>query len=272
MNTLRGMPRTFWIGACALALWMIGAAGVSIAQLPAAKTDAAAALQEPSSRHLFGTDDLGRDILVRVLHGGKISLLVALGAVALSSVLGTLLGMVAGYLGSVVDQVIMRVMDLLLAFPGFLLAIAIVGALGPGLRNAILAVAIVYIPFYARLARACSLELRERAFVRALTTMGASRPYVLLRGLLPNLTGPILVQGTLNLGSVILDTAGLSFLGLGAQPPTPEWGAMLNAARSTMLVAPWTMVFPGVAIFTTVVGLNLMGEGLRDRLHAENSH
>lgn len=223
-------------------------------------------LSPPTLAHPFGTDDFGRDILSRVIYGARISLRVGVVAVLIALVLGTGIGLVAGYWGGWVDQVLMRVMDLLLAFPSILLAIGIVAILGPGLENAMLAVGIVAVPQYARLVRASVLTVRETDYVLAARALGASDVRILTIAILPNCLAPLIVQATLGLATAILDAAGLSFLGLGAQPPTPEWGAMLSQGRELIVRAPWVLTFPGGAIFLTVLAFNLVGDGLRDAL------
>ena len=223
-------------------------------------------LSPPTLEHPFGTDDFGRDILSRVIYGARISLRVGIVAVLIALVLGTGIGLVAGYWGGWIDQVLMRVMDLLLAFPSILLAIGIVAILGPGLENAMLAVGIVAVPQYARLVRASVLTVRETDYVLAARAMGASDARILAFAILPNCLAPLIVQATLGLATAILDAAGLSFLGLGAQPPTPEWGAMLSQGRELIVRAPWVLAFPGGAIFLTVLAFNLVGDGLRDAL------
>lgn len=223
-------------------------------------------LSPPTLAHPFGTDDFGRDILSRVIYGARISLRVGVVAVLIALVLGTGIGLVAGYWGGWIDQVLMRVMDLLLAFPSILLAIGIVAILGPGLENAMLAVGIVAVPQYARLVRASVLTVRETDYVLAAHALGASDVRILTIAILPNCLAPLIVQATLGLATAILDAAGLSFLGLGAQPPTPEWGAMLSQGRELIVRAPWVLTFPGGAIFLTVLAFNLVGDGLRDAL------
>lgn len=223
-------------------------------------------LAPPTLEHPFGTDDFGRDILSRVIFGARISLRVGVFAVLIALVVGTCIGLVAGYWGGFLDQVLMRLMDLMLAFPSILLAIGIVAVLGPGLENAMLAVGIVAVPQYARLVRASVLTVRETDYVLAARAMGASDWRILGIAVLPNCLAPLIVQATLGLATAILDAAGLSFLGLGAQPPTPEWGAMLSQGRELIVRAPWVLTFPGVAIFLTVLAFNLVGDGLRDAL------
>jgi len=223
-------------------------------------------LLPPSIDHPFGTDDFGRDILSRVIYGSRVSLRIGVVAVVIALVLGAGIGLVAGYAGGVLDQVLMRFMDLLLAFPSILLAIGIVAILGPGLENAMLAVGLVAVPQYARLVRASALSVREMDYVQASRALGAGHTRILLVAILPNCLAPLIVQATLGLATAILGAAGLSFLGLGAQPPIPEWGAMLSNGRELIVRAPWVLFFPGIAIFLTVLAFNLFGDGLRDAL------
>ena len=223
-------------------------------------------LQAPSLEHPFGTDDFGSDILSRIIYGARISLRIGLVAITAALAVGTVLGLLAGYWGGAIYTLIMRIMDLLLAFPSILLAIAVVAVTGPGIDNAIMAVSVVLIPQFARLVRSSVLSVREMAYVEAARALGAGQARILLISVLPNCMAPIIVQTTLSLGTAILDAAGLSFLGLGAQPPTPEWGAMLAGGRELLLEAPWVMTFPGLAIFAVVLALNLFGDGLRDAL------
>jgi len=223
-------------------------------------------LQTPSLANPLGTDDFGRDILSRIIYGARISLRIGLISISIALSAGTVLGLIAGYRGGLADTAIMRLVDIMLAFPSILLAIAIVAVIGPGIDNVMVAISIVMVPQYARLVRASVLSIRETDYVEAARALGAGECRILWRSVLPNCTAPLIVQSTLSLGTAILDAAGLSFLGLGAQPPTPEWGAMLSGGRELLLKAPWVMTFPGLAIFTVVLGLNLFGDGLRDAL------
>ena len=225
-----------------------------------------ARLEPPSLEHPLGTDDFGRDILSRMIYGSRISLRIGGASITAALLVGTLLGLWAGYWGGWTDTLIMRCMDLLLAFPSILLAIAIVAVAGPGIDNAIMAVSVVLIPQFARLVRSSVLTVRETAYVEAARALGAGQMRILFVGILPNCMAPIIVQTTLGLGTAILDAAGLSFLGLGAQPPMPEWGAMLAGGRELLFEAPWVMTFPGLAIFIVVLAINLFGDGLRDAL------
>ena len=223
-------------------------------------------LLAPSRAHWFGTDELGRDLFSRILYGARISLQIQVVAVLLSLAIGVCLGAVGGYLGGRVDNVIMRGMDVLLAFPSIFLALAIIAALGAGLFNLMLAAGISSVPAFARIVRASILSLKEREFVEAARALGGGSVRVLFRHLLPNCLAPLIVQSSLRMATVLLTASGLSFLGLGVQPPTPEWGAMLSNARSYLIVAPHVATIPGLAIMVVVVGFNLFGDGLRDTL------
>jgi ABC-type dipeptide/oligopeptide/nickel transport system permease subunit len=217
-------------------------------------------------QHIMGVDGNVRDQFSRVIYGARISLMVGFTTVGVAILVGTLLGAVAGYVGGWVDNVLMRLLDVLMAFPSLLLAITIVSVLGPGLQNALLAIAIVSIPVYARVVRASVLSVKEQAYVSASRALGASHLHILLYRILPNSIPPLIVQGTLGIGTAILDAAALSFLGLGAQPPTPEWGTMLGSERNQVFTAPHLVFFPGIAIMITVLAFNLMGDGLRDAI------
>ena len=220
----------------------------------------------PSLEHPMGTDELGRDILSRVIYGARISMQVGLIAVGIAMTTGTLLGMLAAFLGGFMDSVIMRIMDVMLAFPGILLAIAIVAVLGPDLYNTMIAVGVAAIPVYARTARGSTLSVLEFDYVQAVRALGAGNVRILFRYVLPNILAPIVVLATVGIATSILSAAGLSYLGLGAQPPTPEWGAMLSEARSYLRSAWWIATFPGLAIMLVVMAFNLLGDGLRDLL------
>ncbi len=223
-------------------------------------------LQPPSSTHWFGTDELGRDIVSRVMAGAKYSLGVAFIILSIAVVVGTLVGLVAGYVGGLVDEVLMRVTDLFLAFPALVLAMAIAATLGRNLENTVIALTAVYWPWYARLVRGQVLWLKEREFVEAARAIGATPARILWRHILPNTIAVVIVQVTLDVGYAVLATSGLSFLGLGAQPPTPEWGTMIAGARTFFREAWWYITFPGLALTLTVLGFNLLGDGLRDFL------
>lgn len=223
-------------------------------------------LSPPSYEHLLGQDQVGRDILSRILHGAKISLWIGVTTVLISMSVGTAFGLLAGYWGGKTDTVIMRIVDILLSFPAILLAIVIMAALGPSLFNALLAVALVYMPRYTRIVRGSTLSIKQNQYIEAARMVGAGHLRIMIRHILPNLIAPILVYATLQIGMAILEVAGIGFLGLGAQPPTPEWGAILNDGRGYMIKAPHIAFFPGLAIFITVMAFNMMGDGLRDAL------
>ena len=221
---------------------------------------------EARPQHILGTDGNVRDLLSRIIYGARVSLSIGFTTVAFAVTFGVILGAVAGYWGGWLDNIIMRVMDVILGFPSLLLAIAIVAVLGPGLRNALLAIAIVTLPAYARVMRASVLSIKELDYVAASRALGASNLRILLVRVLPNALTPIVVLATLGIATAILDAAGLSFLGLGAQPPTAEWGTMLGSERNQVFSAPHLVFFPGIAIMITVLGFNLLGDGLRDAL------
>ena len=230
-------------------------------------SDLSQRLQPPSLQHPFGTDTQGRDVLRRVVYGARVSLGVGLAAVSIAVVLGTFIGLVSGYLGSKLDLSLMFIMDILLAFPSTLLAIAIVSMRGPGLFNSLVAVSIVSIPVYARIARSSVLALKRREFVTSARAVGSGGTRILFRHIFPNSLPPIVVQSTLGVATAVLEIAALGFLGLGAQPPTPEWGAMLaDSYKYLTSGAWWVIIFPGLAIMLTVLGFNLFGDGLRDAL------
>ena len=216
--------------------------------------------------YLLGTDALGRDILSRLIYGSRFSLVIGLVVVALALVTGIFVGLIAGYFGGWIDSAIMRVMDIILAFPSLLLALVLVAIIGPGLFNAMLAIAVVLQPHFARLTRGAVIAEKNREYVTAAKVAGASNLRLMVMTILPNCLGPVTVQATLSFSSAILDAAALGFLGMGAQPPTPEWGTMLAEAREFILRAWWVVTFPGLAILVTVLAINLMGDGLRDAL------
>jgi peptide/nickel transport system permease protein len=223
-------------------------------------------LQPPLPEHWLGTDQLGRDILSRLIYGARISLVIGVVVVALAGVFGTFVGLVAGYAGGLADEVLMRFTEVFLAFPPLILAMAIAGALGPSLTNAIIAIAAVTWAVYARLARGQLLSLRRREYVEAARSIGASPLRILARHLLPNAVAPLLVQASFDMGAAIIAAAGLSFIGFGAQPPTPEWGVMISEGRNFISTEPWLSLFPGLAILFAVGAFNLLGDGLRDVL------
>ncbi|WP_156290130.1 nickel transporter permease [Oceanobacillus salinisoli] len=221
-------------------------------------------LQPPSSDHWFGTDNFGRDIFSRIIHGTWITLFVGFSSVALGATVGTLLGIISGYYGGRLDSIIMRCMDVLLAFPGILLALAIVSILGGSLVNVIIAIAISSIPIFARITRGSTLSVKKLEYIDAMKALGASDRRIIFKHIFPNITSPIIVQATLYIATAVLSASGLSFLGLGAQPPTPEWGAMLSDGRNFLYNAPHVAFFPGIAIVVAVLAFNMFGDGLRD--------
>lgn len=237
-----------------------------IAPYPYDKQNLQDTFQSPSLKHLFGTDEFGRDIFSRVVYGSRISLQVGFIAVGISLVAGGILGALAGFYGGKVDQAIMRAMDILLSIPGILLAISIVAALGPGLVNLMIAVGISSIPQYARIVQASVLSIRGQEFVEAAKAVGSSDFRIIFKHIIPNVLAPLIVQSTLGIATAILTAAGLSFIGLGIQPPTPEWGAMLSGGRGYIRNYWFMTMFPGLAIMITIFGLNLLGDGLRDAL------
>jgi peptide/nickel transport system permease protein len=223
-------------------------------------------LAPPSPAHPFGTDSLGRDVLARTVYGAKVSVQVALTAVVVAAAVGSPLGIVAGYAGGTVETVLMRLVDVLLGFPALVLAIGLVAALGFSLTNVIIALGVVYVPQFARIARSSALSVSEEAYVDAARVLGYSRTHIVLREVLPNSLSPLLVQASLLMAFAIIAEASLSFLGLGVQPPTPTWGVMVSSGSGYLTSAPWISLFPGGAIFLTVLGFNLVGDGLRDAL------
>jgi ABC-type dipeptide/oligopeptide/nickel transport system permease subunit len=223
-------------------------------------------LESPSAGYPLGTDELGRSILGRILYGSRVSLLIAVGVVSVGIIIGIPLGLVSGYYRGKVDFIIQRVTDTMLAFPGFLLALALVAVLGVGLKNTVISIGISMVPLYIRLVRGCVLSVREEIYVEAARAVGTRDVIILIKHILPNVMVPITVQTSLSMGTAILFAAGLGFLGIGVQPPTPEWGSMLGSARSYLFHAPHVATFPGIAIFLAVLSFNLLGDGLRDAL------
>jgi peptide/nickel transport system permease protein len=254
-------------GACLVGLAVLAAViGPWLVPYDPSAQELALRLEGPSRLHWLGLDELGRDILARVMSGARISLFVGLVVVSVSASIGAAMGALAGYYGGIIDEAISRVIDILLAFPGLLLAIALVAVLGPSLTNVVIALSLIGWVGYARVARAQVLQAREFEYVVAARAIGAATPRILIRHVLPAALPALTVQATLGMGGAILSEAALSFLGLGVQPPTPSWGAMLNYGRVHVLDAPHLTVFPGLAIAIVVLGLNLLGDSLRDRL------
>lgn len=250
----------------AIVLLLVAILAPVICSLDPYKSSLADALQAPSSEHWFGTDKLGRDLFTRVIYGSRVSLASSLLLVCIIFVLGSLLGILAGYFGGAVDAVIMRISDMMISFPGMVLAIAVAGILGASIKNAVVAIAIVSWTKYARMARSLVLKIRHMDYVHAAVVTGSRVRYILRKYMLPNILPTMVITAATDIGSMMLELAGLSFLGFGAQPPTPEWGLMLNEGRAYMQHAPWMMIFPGLAILVTVVIFNLLGDSLRDVL------
>lgn len=220
----------------------------------------------PGPEHLFGTDKMGRDIFTRVIYGAQVSLSATFILIAVIFIVGTFLGIIAGYFGGIVDAVIMRIADMMMAFPGLVLAIAVAGILGTSTKNAIIAISLVAWPRYARLARSLTMKIRHTDYVAAATVTGSKTGYMLRKYMLPNALPTLVITAATDVGTMMMELAALSFLGFGATPPTPEWGFMLNEGRNFMQYAPWMMIYPGLAIFITVVIFNMLGDSLRDIL------
>ncbi len=259
-------------GGCIVALLaLVAIFGRWLAPYDPMSMNFAARFAPPSLAHLFGTDDFGRDVFSRVVYGAAVSFKVAFIAVGISGTVGVLLGLTAGFLGGWIDELVMRIMDVLFAFPAVLLAITVMAILGRGVGNAMVAIAIVYIPIFARVTRGAVISVRGREYVTAARAMGQGPWRIMLRHVLPNALGPIIVQTSLSLAFAILAEAALSFFGLGTQPPDPSWGRMLSVGRSFLDQAPWMGIFPGLAIMVAVLGFNLLGDGLRDVLDPRSS-
>ena len=263
---LRGNPLTAVAAAGALLLALVAIFGPSLVPYDPVASDVPQALLPPSALHWFGTDDGGRDIFSRIIYGARSSLLAALGILALASALGTIIGLTAGIAGGWVDEMLMRITDMFLAFPALVLAMGLAATLGPSLLNAIIATALVWWPWYARLVRGQALQLKHEAFVEAARIAGASALRIAFHHILRNCLTPIIVQMSLDIGYAILTLASLSFIGLGAQPPTPEWGSMVSIGRDYFLDQWWMVTFPGLAIFLSVMAFNLLGDGLQEAL------
>jgi peptide/nickel transport system permease protein len=250
-----------------LLLVIVAVVGPSLAPYDPVDMNLMQALQRPSSLHWLGTDELGRDILSRLLAGSRVTLLITSGAVFFGTLVGSIIGVVSGFYIGWVDDVLMRLMDILLSLPGFILAIAVVALLGPGTVNVVIAVAVSSVPVFGRLSRGSTLSAREQDYVMAARSMGASSPRIVVQHIFPNVVAPILVQSSLNLATAVLTAAGLSFLGLGPQPPAPEWGGMLSTARGYIISSAWHLsLAPGLAILLAAMSFNLVGDGLRDAM------
>jgi peptide/nickel transport system permease protein len=269
MKTLKRLLRNFAFTAgfiLTIALVVVAVAAPLLAPLDPNVQDTARRLEKPSPQHLLGLDDLGRDVLSRIIFGARVSLRVGFSVVILASLIGVTLGAISGYFGGAIDVIVMRLCDILLAFPGILLAIALVAVLGPSLNNVILALATIGWVSYARLVRGQVLKVREMEYVTAAKALGARSPRVIALHVLPNVINPVIVMATLGLAGAILAEAALSFLGLGVQPPTPSWGAMLTSGRRYLGLANHLAIYPGIAIMLAVMGLNFLGDGLIDAL------
>lgn len=264
LGRLLRKPNALVGGAIVVALLLVAALAPIVAPHSPTATFPGASLQPPSLRFLFGTDELGRDVFSRVVYGTRISVQVGVIAVGIALVVGTAIGLLVGYFGGFVDNAVMRVMDVMLAFPEILLAIAIVAILGPSLNNTMVAIGLAVIPVYARTVRSSVLSVVGNDYIEAAHATGVGNLRIIVRHVLPNVLSPIIVLSTVNVGTAILIAAGLSYVGLGAQPPAPEWGSMLSTARAYLSTAPWMSVFPGLAIALVVLAFNLLGDAIRD--------
>ena len=267
------MANRVWLGAGVLMLLLLGTTAL-FAPMLAPRDPLSQNLDQDliahSREHPLGTDKLGRDLLSRIIYGGRVSLLVGMATVTLSLTIGVAIGSFSGYFGGLVDQMLMRLVDILMAFPGILLAIAFTAVLGPGLDHVIVALCLIGWTGYARLVRGEILSLRERDFIHAARALGGRPKRIILRHLLPNLLPPLLIQATFGLAAAVVAEGSLSFLGLGVEPPTPSWGSMLNDGRQFLLVAPHLTTYPGLALMITVLALNLVGDALQERLNGRN--
>lgn len=266
LQDIRRTPTALVGGTIVLLFLFLAAVGPYIAPYNPVQMDTLNSFRSPSWSHPFGTDGFGRDVFSRILAGSRLSFLIAALGTSLALVIGTPLGLVAGYLGGWVDEVLMRLTDTLLALPGIILALVIVATLGSSSANVILAIAIVYAPRIARVVRGETLTIRSNDFVQAAEARGESKFYIVFAEILPNTTGPLIVEASIRMGFAILLATSLSFLGLGASPPAPDWGLMINEARLQIFRAPWLTIFPSIAIGLTIVGFNMLGDGIRDVL------
>jgi peptide/nickel transport system permease protein len=267
MILIRRSPLTILGISITLLLIMIALLAPIIATEDPTKTDMSKRLLPPSMEHPFGTDQLGRDIFSRVIWGSRISLFIAVAVIAISLTIGTLIGLVSGYFGGKIDEILMRITDMFMAFPRLILALAVAAALGPGLFNTMIAIAFVDWVFYARLARAMALQIREETYIEAARAVGASDIRIIVRHVLPMAIPTLVVRATLDMGGTILTAAALGFLGLGVQPPTPEWGVMVSEGRRFITEQWWVSTFPGFAILLATMGFNLLGDGINDILN-----
>jgi len=266
LHLLRRSPLSMVGTALVLAIIVIAIFAPYLARYDPLEQDLQNRLQAPCREHSFGRDQLGRDLLSRVIYGSRISLMIGIIVVSIAATSGTFLGVVSGYLGGRIDEIVMRITDMFLAFPSLILAMAISAALGRSLENTVIAIGMVAWPRYARLARAQALAVKEEQFIEAIRSLGASRKRIIFSHVLPQCLPPIIIQATLGMGGIILTAAGLGFIGFGAQPPTPEWGIMISDGRNFIMKEWWVSTFPGLAMLFAVLGFNLLGDGLRDIL------